>query len=254
MSRLGGVDGGPGRCATVALVGIATFMVHVHRDWSGRNQPPRVASHACRGKRATRAVREDGPSAAGPASRPLSRFRPRHRRHHRRVLATTPPSPSPTTACQLPASRRGRRRGRDVACASADHSGERVTRCRAHAVVRAGPRRTGARGAGHHGAARHAGPRRRGRPVAKLFTSKPGGLTIYQFDPTQSSPTTTPTWTATRPASPKAHGAPRAGDRLRRQHRQRDPAAPHLHFAIFVLGAEKHWWQGTPINPYPVFR
>ena len=24
-----------------------------------------------------------------------------------------------------------------------------------------------------------------------------------------------------------------------------DPSAPHLHFAIFKLGPEKHWWQGT---------
>ena len=33
-----------------------------------------------------------------------------------------------------------------------------------------------------------------------------------------------------------------------------NPAAPHLHFAIFVLGAEKRWWQGSAIDPYPVFR
>jgi hypothetical protein len=25
-----------------------------------------------------------------------------------------------------------------------------------------------------------------------------------------------------------------------------------LHFAIFKLGPEKHWWQGTAINPYPL--
>ena len=30
------------------------------------------------------------------------------------------------------------------------------------------------------------------------------------------------------------------------------PDAPHLHFAIFVLGPEKHWWEGTAINPYPL--
>jgi hypothetical protein len=29
---------------------------------------------------------------------------------------------------------------------------------------------------------------------------------------------------------------------------------PHLHFAIFKLGPEKHWWQGTALNPYPVLR
>lgn len=28
--------------------------------------------------------------------------------------------------------------------------------------------------------------------------------------------------------------------------------APHLHFAIFALGPNKHWWQGTPVNPYPL--
>jgi murein DD-endopeptidase MepM/ murein hydrolase activator NlpD len=31
-----------------------------------------------------------------------------------------------------------------------------------------------------------------------------------------------------------------------------DPAAPHLHFAILLLGPEKQWWKGTPIDPYPV--
>ena len=27
---------------------------------------------------------------------------------------------------------------------------------------------------------------------------------------------------------------------------------PHLHFAIFRLGADKHWWEGEPVNPYPL--
>jgi hypothetical protein len=30
--------------------------------------------------------------------------------------------------------------------------------------------------------------------------------------------------------------------------------APHLHFAIFVLGPEKRWWQGTAIDPYPLLK
>ena len=30
------------------------------------------------------------------------------------------------------------------------------------------------------------------------------------------------------------------------------PDAPHLHFAIFVLGPEKRWWEGIAINPYPL--
>ena len=28
--------------------------------------------------------------------------------------------------------------------------------------------------------------------------------------------------------------------------------APHLHFAIFRLGADKRWWKGEPVNPYPL--
>ena len=31
-----------------------------------------------------------------------------------------------------------------------------------------------------------------------------------------------------------------------------DPSAPHLHFAIFELGPEKNWWEGKPLNPYPI--
>jgi murein DD-endopeptidase MepM/ murein hydrolase activator NlpD len=31
-----------------------------------------------------------------------------------------------------------------------------------------------------------------------------------------------------------------------------NPAAPHLHFAINRMEAGDRWWQGTPINPYPL--
>jgi murein DD-endopeptidase MepM/ murein hydrolase activator NlpD len=30
------------------------------------------------------------------------------------------------------------------------------------------------------------------------------------------------------------------------------PAGPHLHFAIVRMGPADRWWQGTPINPYPL--
>jgi murein DD-endopeptidase MepM/ murein hydrolase activator NlpD len=29
---------------------------------------------------------------------------------------------------------------------------------------------------------------------------------------------------------------------------------PHLHFTIFKLTESQHWWEGTPVNPYLVFR
>ena len=31
-----------------------------------------------------------------------------------------------------------------------------------------------------------------------------------------------------------------------------NPAGPHLHFAINRLGPGEKWWQGSPINPYPL--
>ena len=89
--------------------------------------------------------------------------------------------------------------------------------------------------------------------VAKLFTSKPGGLTVYQFDPSQKY------------AYYYAHldryaEGLREGMLLKKGDRvgyvgvtgNSDPNAPHLHFAIFELGPEKHWWEGKPINPYPM--
>jgi murein DD-endopeptidase MepM/ murein hydrolase activator NlpD len=89
--------------------------------------------------------------------------------------------------------------------------------------------------------------------VEKLFVSEKGGLTIYQFEPTG------------RYAYYYAH-LQRYADGLREQQTIRkgevigyvgatgnaDPAAPHLHFAIFLLGPERQWWKGTAINPYPL--
>lgn len=91
--------------------------------------------------------------------------------------------------------------------------------------------------------------------VVKLFNSKQGGLTVYQFDPSE------------RYAYYYAHldsYAPgiQEGKLLRRgelvgyvgSSGNADPAAPHLHFAIFELGPEKRWWEGRPINPYPLMK
>ena len=30
------------------------------------------------------------------------------------------------------------------------------------------------------------------------------------------------------------------------------PDGPHLHFAVNAMGPGERWWQGTPINPYPL--
>lgn len=31
-----------------------------------------------------------------------------------------------------------------------------------------------------------------------------------------------------------------------------NPAGPHLHFAINQMGEDERWWQGRPVNPYPL--
>ena len=89
--------------------------------------------------------------------------------------------------------------------------------------------------------------------VAKLFNSKQGGLTIYQFDTAEVH--------AYYYAHLDSYAADiKEGDSIMRgdvigyvgSTGNANPAGPHLHFAIFVLGPDKKWWQGTAINPYPL--
>jgi murein DD-endopeptidase MepM/ murein hydrolase activator NlpD len=91
--------------------------------------------------------------------------------------------------------------------------------------------------------------------IAKLFDSKAGGHTIYQFDPTE------------RFAYYYAH-LDRYADGLRDGQRvaagevigyvgtsgNAPAGTPHLHFAIFELGPEKRWWKGEALDPYFAFR
>ena len=91
--------------------------------------------------------------------------------------------------------------------------------------------------------------------VVKLFNSKQGGLTVYEFDPTG-------TWCYYY--AHLDHYAPalregmtvRQGDVLGYVGSTGDasPDAPHLHFALFRLGPEKQWWKGTAVNPLPMLK
>lgn len=91
--------------------------------------------------------------------------------------------------------------------------------------------------------------------LVKLFDSKPGGLTLYQFDASATF------------AYYYSHLDGYAAGLVEGQAIKRgdligyvgatgnaDPLAPHLHFAVFVLGPEKQWWKGTAINPYALFK
>lgn len=88
--------------------------------------------------------------------------------------------------------------------------------------------------------------------VVKLFTSKPGGLTVYQFD---RDDTHCYYYAHLDRYAEGLH----EGEFLRRGDPigfvgttgNAPPDTPHLHFAIFELGPAKHWWEGTAINPYP---
>jgi murein DD-endopeptidase MepM/ murein hydrolase activator NlpD len=94
-----------------------------------------------------------------------------------------------------------------------------------------------------------------GGTIVKLFLSRAGGHTIYQFDPTR------------RFAYYYAHieryaeglkeGQPVArGDVIAfvGTSGNAPPDAPHLHFSIFALTPQRLWWKGTAIDPYLVFR
>jgi murein DD-endopeptidase MepM/ murein hydrolase activator NlpD len=88
--------------------------------------------------------------------------------------------------------------------------------------------------------------------VVKLFDSKQGGLTVYQFDRNDELAYYYAHLSAYAPGLLEGQ-AVRQGDLIGYVGHtgNASPEAPHLHFAIFRLGPEKKWWKGTPINPYP---
>lgn len=88
--------------------------------------------------------------------------------------------------------------------------------------------------------------------IRKLFLSKPGGNTIYQFDEMGVY------CYYYAHLDAYAEGL-REGMRVESRDvigfvgstGNADPGAPHLHFAIFKLGPEKQWWKGKAVDPYP---
>ena len=92
--------------------------------------------------------------------------------------------------------------------------------------------------------------------IARLFTNRGAGLSIYQFDRTG------------RFVYFYAHleryaDGLRDGDCVRAGQvigyvgttGNAPEDTPHLHFAISVMADERQrWWEGTPINPFGVLR
>jgi murein DD-endopeptidase MepM/ murein hydrolase activator NlpD len=90
--------------------------------------------------------------------------------------------------------------------------------------------------------------------IEKLFTSKLGGLTIYQFDPTR-------TYCYYYAHLDRYADGLKEGQTVKRGQvigyvgstGNAAPDAPHLHFTIFKLDGDKRWWKGAPINPFPLW-
>ena len=88
--------------------------------------------------------------------------------------------------------------------------------------------------------------------IRKLFLSKPGGNTIYEFD--EKSEYCYYYAHLDRYAEGLHEGmSVKPGDVIGFVGSTGNAAenAPHLHFAIFELGPEKQWWRGQAVNPYP---
>ena len=91
--------------------------------------------------------------------------------------------------------------------------------------------------------------------VTKLFLSKAGGVSLYQFD------------LAAEYVYYYAHldryaeGILEGDSVLKGQiigyvgsTGNASPNAPHLHFSVSRMGPERQWWRGTPINPFLIWR
>ena len=91
--------------------------------------------------------------------------------------------------------------------------------------------------------------------IEKLFLSKPGGKTIYEFDPGEHY------------CFYYAHLDDYAATLKEGLHVRQGEVigfvgstgnasggSPHLHFGITLIGPDKRWWGGTPIDPYPLLR
>ncbi len=89
--------------------------------------------------------------------------------------------------------------------------------------------------------------------IRKLFTSKAGGITIYQFDVEEAR------------VYYYAHLDRYAADVREGLFVKQGTVigyvgtsgnapidTPHLHFSIEVLPPTKEWWKGEPVNPYPL--
>jgi len=89
--------------------------------------------------------------------------------------------------------------------------------------------------------------------VRKLFVSRAGGITLYEYDLAGERSYYYAHLDAYAPGIREGL-AVHQGDVLGYVGTTGNAPAntPHLHFAIDVLPPTKEWWKGEPIDPYPI--
>jgi murein DD-endopeptidase MepM/ murein hydrolase activator NlpD len=90
--------------------------------------------------------------------------------------------------------------------------------------------------------------------VEKLYFSRGGGgITVYVRSPDRQ-------WVYYYAHLQEYAPGLREGQRVARGDRlgsvgstgNANPAGPHLHFAVHRMGRDEPWYEGTPVNPYPL--
>jgi murein DD-endopeptidase MepM/ murein hydrolase activator NlpD len=91
--------------------------------------------------------------------------------------------------------------------------------------------------------------------VAKLFRSNQGGIAVYQYDDSRQYCYYYAHLDRYAPGL-KEGTLLRQGQALGFAGSTGDAqaAGPHLHFAVFRLGPDKAWWNGTAIDPVPLLK
>ena len=91
--------------------------------------------------------------------------------------------------------------------------------------------------------------------IARLFYSKAGGTTVYQFDPSEQ-------FCYYYAHLERYADGLHEGDRVRKGQvlgyvgtsGNAPKDTPHLHFAIAKLGPDHRWWEGTALDAFLVWR
>ncbi|MBV8907543.1 MAG: M23 family metallopeptidase [Sphingomonas sp.] len=89
--------------------------------------------------------------------------------------------------------------------------------------------------------------------IEKLFNSFRGGITVYERSPDQKWVYYYAHLSAYAPGLAEGQQVKRGQVIARVGHTgDASPDGPHLHFAINSMAPGERWWNGTPINPYPL--